>query len=76
MLITLDDVVEMQQQVAASFDWQTAEERYWSDAAEAQAFEIQAENAWLYASENNEEHRWETDQEEMRTISWDYSSVY
>jgi hypothetical protein len=56
-LITLDEVVAMQHQVASAFDWQTAEEQYWNDAAEAQAFEIQAENAWLYAAENNEEHR-------------------
>ncbi len=68
-LITLEEVVAMQHGVAKAFDWKTTEEQYWEDAAAEQAFEIQAENAWLVAAENNEEQRWETEQEALM-VGW------
>jgi hypothetical protein len=68
-LITLDEVIELQHNVAKAFDWQTEEERYWNDQAEAAAWEIHAENGWLYAAENNEQQRWETEQEALM-VGW------
>lgn len=68
-LITLEEVVAMQHSIAKAFDWKTTEEQYWEDAAEAAHFEQEAENAWLYASENNEQQRWETEQEALM-VGW------